>query len=141
MVNIIALKPVQAICQTGKVILECPIRELPRVLNLAMLFWPFVDLDSSTFRRYVICGDQDGSNKVNYSTLTTSCSNAMRKCSTAECIRAYVQGAFDERIYKFCPNQMNLMVTAKIWASSGYGIEHHSGDPYDCIAYCVPKLP
>lgn len=50
----------------------------------------------------------------------------------------YVRDAFIDRLYKFCPHQMNLMVTSGSWSSYAYGLEYYSGNPYDCVAYCVP---
>ena len=81
-----------------------------------------------------MCGEHDRSNKVNYSILATSCSNALENCSSATnsafCVRDYVVDAFHDRLYKFCPNEMNLLVTAGDWASYAYGLEYYSSSPY-----------
>ena len=84
----------------------------------------------------ILCGNKDG-NKVSYSTLSTSCSNAMRNCSSASCVSDYVWNAFNDRLYKFCSNSMNVLVTAHGWGSWAYGLEYYDGAEYYCIAYCT----
>ena len=87
-----------------------------------------------------MCGYKDTSHSVNKSTLSTSCTNAMKQCSSATCVRDYVRHAFEDRLYKFCStNRMNLLVTSYSWAASAYGLGYHSDYPYDCIAYCEPN--
>ena len=84
----------------------------------------------------IMCGIRE-SNRVNKSILTTSCENAMASCSNVNCVRDYVRDNFNNRRYKFCPNRMNMLVTAGDWAKWAYGFEYVSGK-YDCMAYCVP---
>merc|ERR1712136_306084 len=98
----------------------------------------FANYYGTSEKRYAQCGYHDGSNQVNSSVLSTSCSNALRNCYSASCVRDYVKGAFDDRIYKFCPNNMNLLVTAESWASWAYGLAYYTSSTYDCVAYCVP---
>ena len=85
-----------------------------------------------------MCGKHDSGKSVDYYTLKTSCINALNQCSSASCVRDYVMNAHHEHLYKFCKNDMNLLITAGPWASTAYGLEYYSGYPYDCVAYCNP---
>ena len=87
-----------------------------------------------------MCGLYDGNGEtVNKSILSASCSNALSNCSSVTCILDYVVGAFKDRIFKFCPNEMNLLVTQIGWSSYAYGLEYFSpDDKLNCVAYCVP---
>ena len=90
--------------------------------------------------RIIMCGSKDG--KVDKSILTTSCSNAMKNCSSVGCIRDYVRDAFDSRLYKACDSTyMDIMITPHYSGWFAYGLEYvngvaANGKTYDCIAYC-----
>ena len=90
--------------------------------------------------RIIMCGEK--SSNVDKSILTTSCSNAMKNCSSAGCIRNYVKEAFENRLYKACDSKyMDIMITPHKWGSFAYGLEYvngvaANGKKYDCIAYC-----
>ena len=96
-------------------------------------------------RRYAMCGNYDGYQHVSKSVLTASCSNAYNKClsqntsqPTVVCMRDYVKDAFKNGSYKFCPYNMNLMVTPQVWAAMAYGLEYSIEGLNYCIAYCTP---
>ena len=84
-----------------------------------------------------MCANQDG-NKVNRSILSTACLNAYNRCTYASCMRDYIRDAYYDRLYKFCPHGMNLLVTPQNWASWAYGLEYVKNGDYYCIAYCTP---
>ena len=92
--------------------------------------------------RLIMCGGRDSKiRKVDKSILTTSCSNAMKNCSSDECIKEYVSDAFDNRLYKFCDSNMDVMITPHKWGSFAHGLEYvkgvaANGKSYSCIAYC-----
>ena len=83
-------------------------------------------------------------NSVESEPFIKACGDAFKKCSTADCVRDDVGNAFDTNWpigrYKFCPNQMTLMVTSKRenWAVSGFGVQYFSDNFFYCIAYCTP---
>ena len=89
-----------------------------------------------------MCGKRDSNvGKVDKSILTTSCSNAMKNCSSDNCIKDYVKDAFENRLYKFCNSGFNVMITPHNWGSFAYGLEYVRGlaaneKSYYCIAYC-----
>ena len=89
-----------------------------------------------------MCGERNSKvGKVDESILTTSCSNAMKNCSSAMCLKNYVRDAFDNRLYGFCDsNLMNIMITPHEWGSYTYGLEYvnvvANEKSYTCIAYC-----
>ena len=84
--------------------------------------------------------------KVDKSILTTSCSNAMKNCSSDDCIKDYVRDAFANRLYKACDSKyMDIMITPHEWGgyhdSYAYGLEYVKGvaaneKSYYCLAYC-----
>ena len=103
-------------------------------------------------KRIIMCGKRNSKvEKVDKSILTTSCSNAMKKCSSARswiidmprCIKDYVEDAFDDGRYKFCDSSyMNIMITPHHWGSYANGLEYVNGvaaneKSYACIAYCI----
>ena len=126
-----------------------------RPTSAGFIFWPVVlrkivfvyrslDFDifmanHLIFSRFVMCG-LAAYRRIEYSTFQTSCNNAKNNCSTASCIRDYVRDAYLDGLFKFCPDRfrMNLMVTAGSWASWANLLEYVSGNPFDCIAYCIP---
>ena len=92
--------------------------------------------------RFIMCAKKDSKDgKVDKSILATSCSNAMKNCSSDNCIREYVKDAFRNRLYKFCNSDFNVMITPHNWGSFAYGLEYVRGlaaneKSYYCIAYC-----
>ena len=95
---------------------------------------------SVKLRRYAMCGMYDGNGeKVNYSILSTACLNASNRCYSTGCMRDYIVDAFNDRLYKFCPHGMNLLVTRESWSSWAYGLEYTKPDSETyCVAYCTP---
>ena len=93
-------------------------------------------------KRIIMCAERDSdAGKVDKSILTTSCTNAMKNCSSAECIKDYVTDAFNDRLYRFCDsNTMNVMITPHKWGSYASGLEYvnvtDNEKSYACIAYC-----
>ena len=93
--------------------------------------------------RIIMCAETNSNvEKVDKSILTTSCSNAMKNCSSDDCIRDYVNDAFTNRLYKACHSKhMGIMITPHYWGSFAYGLEYvkgvaANGKSYNCIAYC-----
>ena len=88
------------------------------------------------FRRYAMCGIDDH-DIVSESILSKSCTNAYNKCGpSVDCMRDYIRDAFEDRLYRFCPNRMNLIVTPQYMAWHGW-IKYAQAGGYYCAAYCV----
>ena len=88
-----------------------------------------------------MCGQRDWRHHINSSILEDSCLHAEAKCgdSSPDCYVDYINDAFDERLFKFCRNDMNLMITPNDSASWSLvnGIDYFKLSNYWCIAYCM----
>ena len=64
-----------------------------------------------------MCGERNSKvGKVDESILTTSCSNAMKNCSSAMCLKNYVRDAFDNRLYGFCDSNLMNIMNHNLWS-------------------------